>query len=174
MDNRSDENLVAESCRGDKSAYAVLVSRHAKRIFAVCFALVGNAFDAEDLAQDTLIKGFLQIHTLRDARVFSNWLTHIARNQCVDFFRRAKRNENIIREMPANDAADPIEHSKLQLALGKLPENLRMPLLLYYFDDRSTKNVAELLNITEAGVRTRISRARKELRRILTKQGDEP
>ena len=173
MDNRSDENLVAESCRGDKAAYAALVGRYAKRVFAICLGILGNAHDAEDIAQDTLVKGFLQIHTLRDLREFSGWLTRIARNGCMDFLRRTKQNDNFLKNTRTVSQPENQQHPELQLALRQLPEELRLPLLLYYFDGQSTKSVAEVLNITEAGVHTRISRARKELRRILTKKGVE-
>jgi len=165
---------VADTRRGDRAAYAILVGRHAKRIFAICLAVVGNTHDAEDIAQDTLVKGFLQINTLRDEGQFAPWLTRIARNQCMDFLRRVKRGENFLEESRTKSQPHTSEYPELQSALRQLPEEFRLPLLLYYFDGQSIKNVAEPLNITEAGVHTRISRARKELRRILTEQGDKP
>jgi RNA polymerase sigma-70 factor (ECF subfamily) len=170
LDERSDQELVGECRQGDRDAYAGLVKRYSRRIFAICYAAVRNLNDAEDLTQETLVRGFTEVHRLRDSEQFFPWIRRIARNLCMDFFRRRKPGEILVAEPP--DQPDPIQrvntdHLDLQKAIEKLPENLRSPLLFYYFDGRSTKNIAAALEISEATVHTRLSRARKELRRLL-------
>lgn len=175
MDQRSDQELV-EACRqGDRDAYASLVRKHSRRILAICYGVVGNPDDAEDLTQETLIRAFREIQSLRDPSQFFPWVRRIARNQCMDFFRRRKAGEVLVAEPP--DKPDPHRgidprYLDLQAAIQKLPENLRSPLLFYYFDGQSTKNIAAALETGQAAVHTRLSRARRELRRLLTEKED--
>jgi len=170
VDEKSDGELVGECRNGDDDAYAGLVRRYSRRIFAICYAAVRNPNDAEDLTQEALVRGFTEVRRLRDGAQFFPWMRRIARNLCADFFRRRKPGEILVAELP--DRPDPIQrvntdHLDLRNAVEKLPENLRSPLLFYYFDGRSTKNIAAALEISEATVHTRLSRARKELRRLL-------
>lgn len=73
MDERSDRDLVDACRRGDEAASAGLVAKCTKRILAICYGTVGNADDAEDLAQETLIKGLREVQRLRDAGQFYPW-----------------------------------------------------------------------------------------------------
>lgn len=90
LDDFSDDILIAASQRGDKSAYALLVKRHYRHVFAVCLGVVANVDDAEDIAQDVMLKGFLKISKLRSSEQFGQWILRIAKNLCIDFLRREK------------------------------------------------------------------------------------
>lgn len=173
MDQRSDQELVAACRQDDCEAYAGLVRSYSRRILAICYGVVGNLHDAEDLAQETFIRVFKGIHGLRDINQFFPWVRQIARNLCMDFLRRRKPGEVLVAEPP--DEPDPrrginTDYLDLRTAIGKIPEDLRSPLLFYYFDGRSTKNIAAALDISEAAVHTRLSRARRELRRLLSEK----
>ncbi len=172
MNELSDKDLVATCGRGEKQAYTALVRRYSGRVFGICLGIVGNTHDAEDLAQEALIKGFSQIGSLRDDEQFSPWLAMIAKNFCLDFLRRKKR-ERIVptRQDPPSPAPNKEDYHHLRHAVNQLSLTYRLPLLLYYFDGQSTKSVAETLNVTQTAVCNRLSRARRELRRILAKQG---
>ena len=87
MNDCSDENLVTASRHGDKSAYALLVKRHYKHAFIVCLGVVGNVEDAEDITQEAMLKGFMQLRKLRNSSQFGPWITKIARNLGVNFMR---------------------------------------------------------------------------------------
>jgi RNA polymerase sigma-70 factor (ECF subfamily) len=182
-----DEELVAQCQRGTREAYAELVRRHSRLVFAVCLGILGDVSDSEDAGQEVLIRGFTRIGDLREGTLFSTWITRIARNHCVDLLRETiRRRELLARELgrsatgsepPAlfqdrarerSRSGDP-RYDGLRLALGGLHEKYRMPLTLYYFEGRSTQKVAEALEISEAGVLTRLSRARKELRKQLAR-----
>jgi RNA polymerase sigma-70 factor (ECF subfamily) len=169
------EKALVASCRnGDRGAYAELVKVHAGRVFAICFGMLGNRHDAEDMAQQTLMKGFMQIQGIRDSGHFGPWIARIARNLCIDVIRQRKRPTP-----PAADVAAPLaeteewEYGRLEGALTKLSRDYRVPLLLFYFDGHSTKSIAATLGTTQAAIQARLSRGRKQLRKLLKAEGAE-
>lgn len=173
MDVDSEKKLIASCRNGDKSAYGDLVRAHVSRVFAVCLGILNNRHDAEDMTQQTLLRGFVQIRTLRDSDRFVPWIVRIARNLCLDVLRTRERRAmpSGMPDIPAGE--EPDEHHRLEQALRRLSEEYRVPLLLFYFDGRSTRSIAEALGVTQANVQTRLSRARKQLRRLLEREGDD-
>ena len=164
-------------CKVDQSAYAALVKEYSARVLGVCFGMLGNRHDAEDLAQQTLLKGFSDIHRLKDVECFGPWIIRIARNLCLDFIRAEKRKRRILdiktRELAPDDAVclgNDRSLIKLQSALRELEKSYRLPLMLYYFDGKSAKGVAKALDISVGAALTRISRARKKLRALIGTQ----
>jgi RNA polymerase sigma-70 factor (ECF subfamily) len=162
------ERELVDACRaGSPDAYAGLVKRYSRSVFAVCLGTLGNVHDAEDIAQDTFIKGLARIGQLRDGAQFGPWLMKIARNLCLDHARRRKRGAEIV-ALQGDDRRDAVgERADLRDAIARLPEKYRLPLMLYYFDGHSSENVASALGISTDGALTRLSRARKELRRLI-------
>jgi len=148
-------------------AYAALVERHYRHVFALCLGMVANAHDAEDLAQEAMLKGFSSILKRTRIRRFEPWILKIARNQCLDFLRRQKR-------MKAADAERRVEHGEnvsakhdLERAIARLPLELRLPLTMYYFEQKKAENIARMLNISHSLVCQRIRAARDELHVLL-------
>ena len=84
MNESSDENVVRTCQQDDKAAYAVLVKRHYRHVFAMCLGVLGNVHDAEDVAQEAMLKGFLKIKKLDNTEQFEAWILRIARNLCFD------------------------------------------------------------------------------------------
>jgi RNA polymerase sigma-70 factor (ECF subfamily) len=168
INNMSDEDLVAASRDGDKSAFAALVRRHSKRVYAVCIGILGNPTDSDDLFQETFVKGMTKIHTLRGGARFAAWITQIARNLCRDHLRRRSRRRELLAQNPGDTKAPSREEfDDLHDALERLPEKYRLPLMLFYFDGRSSEKLAQELNLTRAGACTRLFRARIELQKLL-------
>ncbi|HUW17871.1 MAG TPA: RNA polymerase sigma factor [Sedimentisphaerales bacterium] len=173
MNSFSEEELVAACRNGDKSAYADLVRAYSARVFAICLGTLVNAHDAEDVAQQALFKGFTDIKKLRDGERFGVWLCQIARNLCIDFVRKKhRRRDGLSRPIPPDKSEGKDREEELEAALARLAEDYRIALLLYYFDGRTTRHMAETLGISEAAVHTRLSRARKKLRQLLEREGD--
>jgi len=169
--DRTDAELVAACRKGEIEAYSALVRRHSRQVFAICLGMTGRISDSEDLAQEILVKGFQEIGGLRDGKRFAAWIAQIARNRCYDFLRVQGRRRDLL-QREATRAADEVEpeepdHTELHIALERLPEEYRLPLMLYYFDGQSAESVARALEMSPAGAYTRLSRARRELRRLL-------
>ena len=173
MNGDLEKKLVAACRNGDRSAYVGLVKAYSGRVFAICLGTLNNAHDAEDIAQQTLLKAFTGIKQLRDDEQFGAWIARIAKNLCIDLIRRQRHKKNYFVEPTVAGQSSTKEYPELQAALSKLSEEHRLVLMLYYFDGRSTKNIAETFEISEAAVQTRISRARKQLREILDTEGGE-
>jgi RNA polymerase sigma-70 factor (ECF subfamily) len=169
---KPDEFLVNASRDGDHDAYAELVRRHLKRVFAICLSLLGELADAEDAAQEVFVRGYERIHSLRDGGRFSSWIDQIARNRCRDLLRgRLRRPDHPLTAIVEETAAAPVEEfGDLRTALSRLPEEHRLPLLLYYYDGKDTRALAQEMGLTQGGACARLYRARRLLRRLLEEE----
>ena len=171
LNANEEKNLIARSQSGDKDAYASLVRAYTGPVFGICLAMLRDRHEAEDVTQQTMLNGFMRIGKLRQSERFAAWIGRIARNGCIDTMRRRKRTEALsANAAPSN--GDPQDHRRLEAAIGRLDANYRVPLLLYYFDGRSTESIAATLGLTQGTIQTRLSRARKKLRTFLEAQGD--
>lgn len=170
MNARSNESVIRACQQGDKTAYEVLVKRHYRHVFALCLGVLANVHDAEDIAQETMIKGFLKIKRLRNGNQFEAWILRIARNLCLDFLRRQKRIKAVAAGKPTQSGRKTGENENLQQAVRMLPQELRVPLTMYYFDGKNAKNIAEKLSISHSGACRRIREARKRLHELLSER----
>jgi RNA polymerase sigma-70 factor (ECF subfamily) len=170
LDDRLDENVVRACRQGDKAAYAVLVKRHYRHVFAMCLGVLGNVHDAEDIAQDAMLKGLVKIKKLGRGEHFEAWILQIAKNLCIDFLRRRKRVKPLASEQPMQAGQRSQENHELEQAVRRLPQELRMPLVMYYFGKKNAKTIAEELKISHSGACQRIRTARKELHKLLTER----
>lgn len=178
MIDTSEEQLVKRSCQGDTAAYAELIHRHSRRAFSICFGMTGHQQDAEDLTQQTLIKGFKKLSHLKKTQSFGPWINRVAKHTCVDHLRRAQRKRDGVSEYAqakgaelANAPDQAKDFSGLLHALKKLKPEDRTALSLFYFEGQSARRVARQLNTSESTLLVRLSRARKKLRTLLTPEG---
>ena len=117
----------------------------------------------------------MQIRTLRHGERFGPWIAAIARNLCVDAIRRSGRSTPPLIGIQAEERIiDSEDCRRLEDALAKLSSDYRVPLLLFYFDGRSTASIGHTLGMSQAAVQTRLSRARRQLRELLGNEGGEP
>ena len=170
MNARSNESVIRACQQDDKAAYEVLVQRHYRGVFAHCLGVLANVHDAEDVAQEAMIKGFLKIKGLRNADRFEAWILQTAKNLCLDFLRRQKRIKAIAASKPTRPGVKTGENENLLQAVRMLPQELRVPLTMFYFDGKNARKIAEKLNISHSGACRRIREARKQLHRLLSKE----
>ena len=167
MNTRLDESLVRACQQDDKAAYAELVERHYRHVFALCLGMLANLHDAEDVAQEAMLKGFLKIKKLNKAEQFETWILRISRNICYDFLRKKKRTKTLAIEQLKEPQAQQNENHDLQQAIRRLPRELRVPLTMFYFDGKNARTIAEKLNISHSGACKRIRMARQQLHELL-------
>lgn len=172
MDERGEDELIAACRHGDQDAYGQLMDRHGRRVFAVCLGVLAHAHDAEDAAQEAFVRGFEQIGRLRKREQFGAWITRIARNVSIDTLRRRGRSREILDHQARSNETARENHPDLESAIRRLPLELRLPLVMYYFDGRSADNIAESLGVSRRSAYQRLRQARQELHRLLTKEID--
>ncbi len=171
MNEAIDEDTVRACQRGDKGAYATLVERHYRHVFALCLGMLGNIHDAEDAAQETLLKGLAKIRRLSRARRFEPWILKIARNQCLDLLRKRKHLKTLTTQQITEPARRVNSNRDLEGAIRRLPLELRLPLTMYYFEQKNAGTVARKLNISHSLACQRLRAARDELHALLTEGG---
>jgi len=162
-----DENLVLASRAGDKNAYALLVKRQYKRVFIMCLGILASVHDAEDAAQEAMLKGFVNIRRLRDASRFDAWISRIARNICSDHVRKRIQARQIAVDRQPMQTQTESQDNHLQQALEQLPEKTRLPLVMYFFDGASVKTVARRLNMSASGVYQRLRTGISQLHSVM-------
>jgi RNA polymerase sigma-70 factor (ECF subfamily) len=174
----SDADLVLRCQRGEGPAFNDLVSRHQDRIYNIVLRFCGNAEDARDVSQRAFINAYRKIGEFKGESAFATWLTRIAFNQAVSFRRERKhrelsltpKNEDGPLVEPADDRspAEGLEsdetRKKVQQALALLDEGDRQVILLKDIQGCSYDEIASVLAIPKGTVRSRLHRARLELK----------
>ena len=125
--------------------------------------------DCADAIQETIVKAFSKIDTLKNDKYARTWLIRILLNECYNLVRRSSKfisleNLKDRQEMNAEEAKD---YSELYAAVNSLKEELRLPVILYYIEDFSVREIAQILEISEGAVQKRLARARGKLRQEL-------
>jgi RNA polymerase sigma-70 factor (ECF subfamily) len=167
MNERPDQDLVIESRQGDKGAYALLIRRYYQNVFLVCLGILGNVPDAEDIAQDAMLKGFVEIEKLRDSSQFGSWILKIAKNMCINLVRRRKHRRQITAAKAMQTRQEAEQDDVLWHAIERLPQEHRLPLVMYYFDGESVEKVAGRLSISRSGAYRKIRCAVRQLHKLL-------
>jgi RNA polymerase sigma-70 factor, ECF subfamily len=177
----SDADLVRQTLSGENRAYEELVRRWAARILGICHGRVGRRDVAEDLTQETLLRGFRHLSSLVEPDKFASWLCGIAVRTCLDWLKAKERtqvsfstlardgNLDSILESQTEPAGSSEETRDLLTEIEALPETYRETLLLYYYEDVTYQDLAGLLGVSVATINARLTRARKMLRERLEK-----
>lgn len=182
----SDDRALIDRClAGETDAYGRLVHRYQDRLYGTLVHLLGSTQDAYDVAQDTFLLAWQNLATFRGDSAFYSWLFRIAHNAAVSFRRRNRRPVRSLdpnSEQPGDDPVDPRltldpasgmvtdERRRIvQDALAELPEEYRTVLVLKELDGLRYEEIASLIGCPVGTVRSRIHRARTELRDKLTR-----
>lgn len=182
--------MVRHCIAGDQYAWQQLVLSQHRRIYAICYRFTGSAADAEDLTQDVFLKLFRNLTSFDTEKGhFVTWMTTLTRNLLVDHFRRTRldRATDSLDAAPAGDDhgstmatrlpdGRPSQEAhvaglelkvKIQQALAELSPELREAVILRDLQDMDYKEIAQVLHVPEGTVKSRISRGRGELARLL-------
>lgn len=186
----TDWSQIVHRCmNGDSGAWAEMVRTHHKRVYGLCYRFTGNATDAEDLTQDVFLKIYSNLASFDSGRgSLPVWITTMTRNLLVDNFRRTRNQRatssldegwDSVEELKPIDrltARGPSQHDltaqkelarMVQDALARVSVELREAVILRDLQDMDYKEIAQVLGIPEGTVKSRISRGRAELARLL-------
>ena len=156
--------LVKLAKKHDKLAFAELMQGHMQEMYKVGLAILMNDEDVADAVSETILNCFEKLNTLREDKYFKTWMTRILINKCRDI-----RNQRI-------ETVDISEHEELAFhedesnleikeAIEQLDEKYRVPIMMFYGDGYSTKEIAAILNVPVSTIQTRLSRGRAQLAR---------
>jgi len=168
VNDRSTRDRTSASEAPGRTADEELVRQHYDHVFAVCYGILVNVHDAQDAAQETMLRGLVKAASRMNPEQFRPWIIRVARNLCIDRLRRRKRPAPPAELSTPPSRQDLNAQLELEQAIRRLPAELRVPLLMYYFDGRSAKTIAENLNISHSGVCQRLRLARRQLHEFLT------
>lgn len=180
-----DELLIRRAQRGDADAFEQLLLEHQKNVYNLCYRMAGNPDDAMDLSQETFLRAWRCLDQYQFASAFSTWLYRLCSNICIDFLRRRRRQQTVPLTFEDADGeeqtyavpdAQPLPEEQVELKLTRetlaaamaqlLPEH-RAVLQLRVVNEMSYEQIADVLNIQIGTVKSRLSRARNQLKKIL-------
>lgn len=174
-----EERLIAAARQGDPEAYGSLVRRYQERLHHVLYRFLQDADDAADVVQEAFLSAFLALGDFKGGARFYTWLYRIAMNHAIDLRRRqSAARRNSARQVELGSPADPaVGPDRLAMqrdtavalhrALGRLSQEHRLVLVLKDIEGMSYEEMAEVLEIPIGTVRSRLHRARLELREVL-------
>lgn len=186
----NDEGQIVRRCLdGDSGAWAAMVRAQHRRVYGLCYRFTGNATEAEDLTQDVFLKMYSNLASFDAGRgSLEVWISTMTRNLLVDHFRRTRNQrstDSLDEGWEASDELAPVDRlnsrelspyataakkeigAMVQQALAKVSPELREAVILRDLQDLDYKEIAQVLGIPEGTVKSRISRGRAELARLL-------
>jgi RNA polymerase sigma-70 factor, ECF subfamily len=181
---RTDQDVIRAAQRGEVAALAILYEKHRRRIFNLCFRMLRDRSDAEDLTQDVFVQVFRKIDTFRGQSAFSTWLHRLAVNMVLMEIRSRKSNRYplIPIEIKNNDEDESthelfgredlrligsLDRVTIEAALSELPPGYRIVFLLHDVHGYEHQEIAEILSCSIGNCKSQLHKARLKLRRML-------
>lgn len=169
---------------GEQHAFAQLVDRYKGPVYSLAYRMLGNAADAEDAAQEIFVRAYTKLATFDRSRKFSTWLLSIGSNYCIDVLRRRRATMVDLDDVafavpdqapgPERSAVDQEQRAAVARAVQRLPETYRLVTVLRYYHDLSYEEIENVTGLSEATIKTRLFRARRQLEELLQQEGALP
>jgi len=174
---------VRRARRGDEQAFAALVRAVQRPVYGLCLRLLRTEAEAAEVAQETFLRAYQHLERYDESRPFDLWVLTIARNLCLDILRRRTkhRTEDVdehAQVLPSGDASAEDkaiarqERQSLEEAMATLSVDDREVLALYYVQKRTTKEIAQVMNVAPGTIMARLFRAREKLRQRMQPPGE--
>lgn len=152
----------------DTQEYERITDRYLDCVYRVAVNGCRNFADAEDVVQNTFIKLWEREESFEDEEHLRKWLIRVTVNECNSLWRSAwKRRTAYLEEMTQEPVFSTPEKSNLYFAVRELPLKYRQIVFLFYFEEYSVREIAEMLKLSETAVKSRLLRARQKLKEIL-------
>jgi RNA polymerase sigma-70 factor (ECF subfamily) len=181
MDYKGDIYYIEQVLAGKNNAFGYIVDQHKNNAFNLAFRICGNHEEAEELAQDSFLKAYRALNSFKMKSSFATWFYRIVYNTTISHVRLKKKGVLSLEDFPA-DATDFIgtntneeeaekeyRNSLVNFALQKITEEERGLISLYYYEDMSTDEIADVTGISKSNIKVRLFRARKKMQEIIEK-----
>ncbi len=183
MSHQETRQFLAHCQAGDTRSVETLVRTHQDAVYRLALSILNDPAEADEATQDTFIAAINALSTYRGDATFSTWLYTITLNICRGRLRKRKTRDRLTQILkaifpfstshPEEIAIRRDSDAHLWQAIQALSEKLRLPIILRYYHDLSTAEIAQILDINENTVRTRLFNAREQLRTSLTGHVDQ-
>jgi RNA polymerase sigma-70 factor (ECF subfamily) len=170
------QDLIAESIKGSNKARYQLYQLYSKAMFNLCYRMMNNREDAEDMLQEAFVQAFQKLDTFRNESGFGTWLKTITLHTCINALNKRKLELRYFDEMQRFDAVEeePAEAlystENILEAMKQLPEGGRIIFSLYLLEGYDHGEIAQILNITESTSKSQFMRAKRRVAEIMKQQ----
>ncbi|MCY4404491.1 MAG: sigma-70 family RNA polymerase sigma factor [Candidatus Poribacteria bacterium] len=177
----TDVELIKRTLSGDQDAFTVLVRRYDKRVHALAWRKTGDFHIAEDITQDTFLRAYRNLGTLKNPNLFAGWLYVIANRLCDTWFKRSRPQLQSLEALPTAELEETLysdftmkqrekraSEQRIDLVkrlLQRLPESERIVITLHYLAESTIKEISEFLGVSQNTVKSRLYRARQRLQK---------
>ncbi len=189
LTREGEQALIDRVLAGDVSAFEDLVVAYEKKIYNLALRMTRNPSDAEDITQEAFLKAYRSLKSFRKDSGFYVWIYRIASNLCIDFLRKEKQGSTLPLNLPEEDGEWTVElpdfsalpeeelerrelRESIRRGLDALPEKQRQILVMRELSGLSYARIGEILDLEEGTVKSRISRARAALAKLLRQDGN--
>lgn len=178
----SEINRIERILQGDAQLYGEIISAYKNAVFSLCYRMVYQKQEAEDLSQEIFLKAYRNLGKYNRKMKFSTWILSIARNTCIDYLRKTRAESVPLEEgIKTNEAPISAEEAylykeqkqEIEEAIRALPEEYRLLIILYHQQGQSYKEITEMLNLPMSLVKNRLHRGRKMLKEQLRPMKEE-
>ncbi len=175
-----DAELIQRTVAGDDTAFSELVKKYQRQVHALAWRKTGDFHTAEDITQDTFLKAYQRLHTLKQPHRFAGWLYVIANRQCLAWFRQKRLNKQTLENIDTPDAnsdaysrhiveeqaktAEQEQQEVVKKLLETLKESDRTVITLHYFAEMTCEQMSEFLGVSANTIKSRLRRARNRLK----------
>ena len=160
IEKRKEEMVLNKEKLGE------LIINCERQMYCTAKTILKDDQDCADAIQETIVKAFQKIDTLKKEKYVKTWLIRILINECHNIIRKESKCVSLenVQELAYTQVGEWLDYGDLYSAVRSLKEELRMPVILYYGEDFSIREIAQILDITEGAVQKRLSRARAKLK----------
>lgn len=180
MFSQAEAQLVSQCLAGRRPAQETLYRQYADAMYNICYRMMGNTAEAEDVLQDAFVEVFRHLDRFRGDSTLGAWIKRIVINHCLNALKRRRITFTELEEghgeVPDTDPVDEAELTysvaRVREAILRLPDGYRQVLTLYLLEGYDHGEIAEILGIGEAGSKSQYSRARARLRTMLAQESN--
>lgn len=179
MDENVDKYYVDRVKAGDKEAFSRIVDSYSDMVYTICLRMLLEEAEAADAAQEVFVKVYRSLAGFREKSKFSTWIYRVTYNHCISVIRKKVKVIDLVSEMSDRDADDgdvsgldllsgEERRHYLQMAIEALPETDAVVVTLFYYDELSLEEIAEVTGLTSANIRIKLHRSRKKMYQVLS------
>jgi len=179
MDDREELYHINQVKAGDKEAFSLVLDKYSDMVFTICLRMLTVEADAADAAQEVFVKIYRSVASFREKSKFSTWVYRITYNHCISVIRKKVKVIDLVDEVPDGDVSegdvsgldlisDEERKQYLKMAIEALPETDAVVVTLFYYDEMSLEEIAEVTGLSSGNIRIKLHRSRKKMYQVLS------